>query len=138
MTNYTITKAPEMNRKHTFKAVKYGQRTYMFQAESEADMNRWANAMSCAATANTKVMSSEYSESLYCVANFIIDHSIFLDAFTESLASHFSIISTCNFYSIEEVKRSVFLEKCSFKNTRYRRVSCYEVRVCSHLTKFNL
>ena len=62
LTNYTITKAPEVNRKHTFKAVKYGQRTYMFQAESEADMNRWANAMSCAATANTKVISNEYIE----------------------------------------------------------------------------
>ena len=55
LTNYTITKAPEVNRKHTFKAAKYGHRTYMFQAESEEDMNRWANAMSAAATANTKV-----------------------------------------------------------------------------------
>ncbi len=41
-----------------FKAVKYGQRSYLFQAESEGDMNRWANAMSAAATDNTKVRGS--------------------------------------------------------------------------------
>ena len=41
LTNYTITKAPEVNRKFAFKATKYGQRTYMFQAETEEDMNRY-------------------------------------------------------------------------------------------------
>lgn len=39
--NYTVTRAPEINRKHTFKIVKYGQRTYYFQADSEEDMNRY-------------------------------------------------------------------------------------------------
>ena len=38
--NYTLTRAPEVNRKHTFKIVKYGQRDYFFQADSEEDMNR--------------------------------------------------------------------------------------------------
>ena len=58
LTNYTVTKAPESNRKHTFKAHKYGQRTYYFQAESEDDMNRWASALSNAAKVSTKVCKS--------------------------------------------------------------------------------
>ena len=88
LTNYTITKAPEVNRKHTFKAVKYGQRTYMFQAESEADMNRWANAMSCAATANTKVMSREYSKPSIVRSLFINDYILSTCAFLLISWSH--------------------------------------------------
>jgi hypothetical protein len=52
--NYTITKAPEINRKHVFKATKYGQRTYYFQSDTDEDMNRWASAMSSAAMATAK------------------------------------------------------------------------------------
>ena len=55
LSNYTITKAPEINRKFVFKASKYGQRTYYFQADAEEDMTGWASAMASAADVSNKV-----------------------------------------------------------------------------------
>ena len=40
LSGYTVSRAPEVNRKHTFKLYKYGLRTYYFQADSSKDMNR--------------------------------------------------------------------------------------------------
>ncbi|XP_064653194.1 uncharacterized protein LOC135503498 isoform X2 [Lineus longissimus] len=46
--NYSIIKVSDsgiMGRKHAFKAVKYGAKSYYFAAESEHEMLNWANAL---------------------------------------------------------------------------------------------
>lgn len=57
LANYTIVKATDINKRHAFKATKYGEgvRTYYFVAESETDMNRWATSLNEAA-ANAQQM----------------------------------------------------------------------------------
>ncbi|XP_074656229.1 uncharacterized protein LOC141909617 [Tubulanus polymorphus] len=52
--NFVITKATNFNRKYTFRASKFGTKTYYFTAQSERDMIRWATAMNAAAYSKHK------------------------------------------------------------------------------------
>ena len=40
LSNYSITRVADVGKRFEFKATKYGQRSYFFQAECEQDMNR--------------------------------------------------------------------------------------------------
>ncbi|XP_023931803.1 uncharacterized protein LOC106176737 [Lingula anatina] len=55
LSNYTITKATDIHKRHAFKALKYGSRTYYFVAQSEEEMSRWADALNQAAQTSNKM-----------------------------------------------------------------------------------
>ncbi|XP_032219051.1 FK506-binding protein 5 isoform X1 [Nematostella vectensis] len=52
--NYSVSKAPESNKKHCFKLNKGGARCYHFSAASEADMKAWMVALMQAASTVSK------------------------------------------------------------------------------------
>lgn len=45
LANYSISKAPEINKPHCFKLTKGGARTYYMCAGSDVDMRKWMMAM---------------------------------------------------------------------------------------------
>ncbi|XP_048590319.1 FK506-binding protein 5 isoform X2 [Nematostella vectensis] len=59
--NYSVSKAPESNKKHCFKLNKGGARCYHFSAASEADMKAWMVALMQAASTVSKPGVSMYT-----------------------------------------------------------------------------
>ena len=61
LTNYSVSKAPEINKNHCFKLTKGGARTYYMCAGSESDMKKWIMAMMDAAKVSSADVCTQLS-----------------------------------------------------------------------------
>ena len=67
MSNYSVSKAPEVNKNHCFKLTKGGARTYYMCAASESEMKKWMVSMMNAAKESAKDVSVIFQNLLTCL-----------------------------------------------------------------------